>query len=93
MGLVIRSSLERALWPQDRRVRFKTTWHRLAWPSVVEQIRRGYELARNDRAGYGTLAGKARARMTHWVDAEAVWPRLRDALDQLESRRSKPFAA
>jgi hypothetical protein len=93
MGFVIRSSLERTLWPQDRRIRFKTTWHRLVWPSVVEQIRKSYELARNDRAVYETLAATARARMTHWVETEAVWPRLRDALNTLESRRSKPLAA
>lgn len=93
MGFVLRSSLERALWPQDRRIRFKTTWHRLAWPSVVEQIRGSYELARNDRPAYETLVATARARMTRWVEAEAVWPRLRDALDTINLRRFTPLAA
>ncbi len=93
LGFVIRSSLERTLWPQDRRIRFKTTWHRLMWPSVVEQIRRSYELARNDRASYEALAAAARSRMTQWVEAEAVWPRLRDALDTLNLRRFTTLVA
>jgi hypothetical protein len=93
IGFVIHSSHERAIWPQDRRIRFKTMWHRLVWPSVVEQIRAGYELARNQRAGYEQLADKARQRMTHWVETEAVWTRLRQALDQLDWRRTNPLAA
>jgi glycosyltransferase involved in cell wall biosynthesis len=93
IGFVIGSSLERTIWPQDKRIRFKTTWHRLVWPSVVEQIRASYELARHDRAGYEKLAATARARMEQWTQAEVVWPRLRDALDQLASRRTKPLAA
>jgi hypothetical protein len=93
MGFVVHSSPERTLWPQDRRIRFKTTWHRLAWPSVIEQIRASYELARNDRAGYDALAAAARTRMTQWVGTEAVWPRLRDALDTLDLRRVTTLAA
>jgi len=93
IGFVIRSSLERTIWPQDRRIRFKTMWHRLVWPSVVEQIRASYELARTDRAGYETLAAAAQTRMRQWVELEAVWPRLREALDQLVSRSTNPLAA
>jgi len=94
MGFIIQSSRERIGWPQDRRVRFKTTWQRLIWPSVVEQIRRSYELARYDGAGYEALAAAARARMTQWVEAESVWPRLRDALDLLDTLAPrKPLAA
>jgi hypothetical protein len=93
MGFVIDSSLERTLWPQDRRIRFKTTWHRLAWPSVVEQIRRSYEVARNDRSAYEILAAPARARMTQWVESGAVWPRLREALDSVDLQRFTTRAA
>jgi glycosyltransferase involved in cell wall biosynthesis len=94
MGFMIQSSRERIGWPQDRRVRFKTTWQRLVWPSVVEQIRRSYELARYDGAGYEALAARGRARMTQWVEAESVWPRLRDALDLLDALAPrKPQAA
>ncbi len=93
MGFIIGSSRERTIWPQDRRIRFKTTWHRLEWPSVVEQIRSSYELARDDGAGYETLAAAARTRMTQWVAAESVWPRLREALDTLDIRRSNTLAA
>jgi glycosyltransferase involved in cell wall biosynthesis len=93
MGFVIRSSLERTIWPHDRRIRFKTTWHRLVWPSVVEQICASYELARNDHASYETLAEAAETRMREWAETEAVWLQLREALEQLELRSSKPQAA
>ncbi|MHB1423433.1 MAG: glycosyltransferase [Gemmataceae bacterium] len=92
MGFVIHGSQERTIWPQDRRIRFKTTWHRLVWPSVIEQIRKSYELARDDAAGYDALAATARARMKQWVETESVWPRLREALDQLEARAHKRAA-
>jgi glycosyltransferase involved in cell wall biosynthesis len=91
MGFVIDGSSERTIWPQDRRIRFKTTWHRLVWPSIVEQTRNSYELARNNGAGYETLATAAQSRMKEWVQTEAVWPRLREALNQMESR--KPLAS
>ena len=55
MGFVIRSSLERTIWPQDRRIRFKTTWHRLEWPSVVEQIRASYNCAQRSRRLRGAV--------------------------------------
>jgi len=93
MGFVIASAPERAFWPQDKRIRFKTTWHRLVWPSAIEQIRNSYDLAKRQRAAYEAMSAAARAGMTRWVEAEAVWPRLRDALDTLNLQRSSSQAA
>jgi hypothetical protein len=87
MGFIIASSTERALWPQDKRIRFKTTWNRIEWPSVIEQLRNSYHLARHDRSTYETLAATSRERMSQWVESEAVWPRLRGALDSLDMRQ------
>jgi hypothetical protein len=88
MGFVIASTPERAFWPQDKRIRFKTTWNRLVWPSVVEQIRNSYELAGNDRPAYEALADAGRERMSQWSAIAAVWPRLRAALELLDSGRA-----
>jgi hypothetical protein len=93
MGFVIASSPERAFWPQDKRIRFKTTWHRVVWPSAIEQIRKSYAMARRQRDAYEAMSAAARTRVRQWVEPEAVWPRLRDALDTLEARLSKPQAA
>jgi hypothetical protein len=87
MGFVIASATERALWPQDKRIRFKTTWNRIEWPSVIEQLRNSYHLARHDRPAYDALAATGRERMAQWVESEAVWPRLRDVLDSLAVRQ------
>jgi hypothetical protein len=94
MGFVIDSGIERAIWPHDRRIRFKTTWHRLIWPSVVERIRASYDVARNDRAAYEALSRLARERTTEWASAARVWPRLQAALDLVETTQPrKPQAA
>ena len=80
MGFIIASAPERAFWPQDKRIRFKTMWNRLVWPSVIEQIRASYELARQDHAGYVALADTAQMRMKEYVAMENIWPRLQAAL-------------
>ncbi len=86
MGFIIASATERALWPQDKRIRFKTTWNRIEWPSVIEQLRNSYQLARHDRSTYEAMAAASRERMSQWVGPESVWPRLREALDSLAAR-------
>lgn len=88
MGFIIASAAERAFWPQDKRIRFKTTWNRIEWPSVIEQLRASYDLARREPATYEALAATSRERMSGWVDPESVWPRLREALDLLAKRSS-----
>jgi glycosyltransferase involved in cell wall biosynthesis len=93
MGFIMASAPERAIWPQDKRVRFKTMWNRLVWPSVVEQIRNSYQAVRNDRSVYAAMAAAARARVSQWAEPEAVWPRLRAALDSVDTRRSTTRAA
>jgi hypothetical protein len=92
IGFIIASSPERAFWPQDKRIRFKTMWNRLVWPSAIEQIRASYEQARHDRAGYESLAASAQKRMEQYA-AEAVWPRLQAALETQNQRRAITLAA
>jgi glycosyltransferase involved in cell wall biosynthesis len=88
VGFVVESHPEPCAWPQDSRRRWRSTWHRLVWPSLVDQIRRSYEIAKNDPAAYGALSVAARERMLHWAHPEAVWPQLRSALELLASSAS-----
>jgi hypothetical protein len=83
MGLVVDSHPEPAHWPQDCRQRWRTTCHRLVWTSLVEQIRRGYRMAKADRKAYEAMAAAGREKMRQWAHPESVWPRLRSAMQTL----------
>jgi glycosyltransferase involved in cell wall biosynthesis len=82
-GFVVDSHPEPASWPQDPEGRCTTTWHRLVWQSLHDAIRESYSVAKSQRARYEELARNARASMTARADAEAVWPRLKAALDSV----------
>jgi glycosyltransferase involved in cell wall biosynthesis len=94
LGFIIQGGVEKAFWPQDKRARIKTSWTRLVWPSVVEQIRKSYEVAKHNRPDYENLASRCRDRISQWVGTAQVWPRLQAALDLLdESERYKKKAS
>ncbi len=73
VGFVVQSHPEPCAWPQDSRLRWRSMWHRLVWPSLVEQIRRSYHVAKQDRAAYESLAVAAREKMRQWAHPEIVW--------------------
>ncbi len=93
MGFVVESHPEPAIWPQDSGLRFKTTWARLVFPSLLDQLRQSYETARHDRATYERLAQRGRQKIRQWAHPEVVWSRLKAALDCLESLPSGVRAA
>ena len=80
VGLVVESHPEPCPWPDDDSGRLHTSWHRIVWSSLAEQIAAGYRLAKSEPQAYARLAGQARSRLRSWASAEAVWPPLRDAL-------------
>jgi glycosyltransferase involved in cell wall biosynthesis len=82
-GFVVESHPEPAAWPQDSRLRCRTTWHRLVWPSLAGEIRRSYEVARDDDAAYERLGQAARRTMQAWSHPEVVEGRLRDAIHSI----------
>ena len=61
--------------------RLTTTWNRIVWQSLHDQIQASYRVATAERARYEQMARRARERMRRVADAEGVWSRLRDALD------------
>ncbi|MEN6404935.1 MAG: glycosyltransferase [Thermoguttaceae bacterium] len=85
VGFVVESHPEPCAWPQDSRLRWRSTWHRLVWTSLVEQIRRSYRIAKEDRAAYDALASAARQRMQKVSHPDVVSRQLRSALAELDS--------
>jgi glycosyltransferase involved in cell wall biosynthesis len=92
MGFIVETHPEPAIWPHDNRLRFKTTWGRIVWPSLVEQVRQSYQVARHDRPAYDARSTCGQGKMAQWASVESIWPRLRDALDLIDTRR-KTLAA
>lgn len=83
VGFVIESHPEPSAWPHDKRLRIRSTWARLVWPSIVAQIQKGYHLAKEHPEQYASLASRCRTKMHAWAGNETVWGRLREALDAL----------
>jgi len=81
VGFVIDSNRTPAFWPQEVRTKYRTSWHQPVWGSIVEQLRRSYDVAKHDRRTYDRLARNARTRMHDWLSEDRVYPLLRDALD------------
>lgn len=89
VGLVAESHQEPAAWPHDPRLRMRSTWARLVWPSMVEKIRESYEIATEDPSRYQQLSNNARTRMQSWAGSEAVGQRLIEALDAIRAEHQK----
>lgn len=81
VGFVVDSHPEPAAFPHDSRLRKTTTWHRLVWPSLVDEIRRSYHIAKHEPAEYERLSGNARERLFRWASVEPVAARLQEALE------------
>jgi hypothetical protein len=80
MGFVVVSHPEPCGWPQDDSGRLHTSWHRIVWSSLCDQIAASYESAVNDRDRYRRMSREARQKMQSWASATTVWPRLAGAL-------------
>lgn len=93
VGLTVASHPEPTSWPGDPSRQLRTTWHRTVWQSLFEQIRAGYDLAKQQPSRYRALAEAARHRMVGHASAAAVRPRLAAALDSLAASRRRPLAA
>jgi glycosyltransferase involved in cell wall biosynthesis len=85
MGFVLESHPEPAIWPHDSSLRFKTTWARLVWPSLLETLRHSYEIARDGHPAYEAMAGQGQDKIRHWGHPEVVWERLKAALDEVDA--------
>lgn len=83
LGFVVASHPEPAHWPHDPERRCVSTWHRLVWQSLHDQIQASYEMARENMLGYHAFASRARNQMLNFASVERVWPLLSAALDSI----------
>jgi glycosyltransferase involved in cell wall biosynthesis len=81
VGWVIASHPEPTHWPHDPSRRLTTSWHRIVWQSLHDQLQAAYRTAIADPDRYARLAAHGRERLRAIAGAAVVWPRLRAALD------------
>lgn len=90
MGFPVDSHAEPAAWPHDPQLRLRTSWQRLVWPSLVDQLRRSYEIAKYDRSEYEVMSSRCRQKMQSWAHGSVVQENLNAALDEtfIRSKRA-----
>lgn len=86
-GFVVESHPEPAAWPHDQRLRLRTSWGRIVWTSLRDQITASYLMATEDPSAYESLSTACRAHMRAWAGTDAVTRRLEAALVQLFDER------
>ena len=92
-GFTLASHPEPAAWPQEVDGGYRTTWHRLVWQSLHDQLRASYETAKNNTIHYQTKAERCREHMRQLVGVESVASLLAAALDEgmaIHRHRSAP---
>lgn len=89
IGFTIACHPEPTAWPHDLEHRLTTTWQRLVWWSLHNQLRTSYEVAREDSSRYQAMGAQGRQRLAAFASAESVWPALAAALNAAEPRVMK----
>ncbi len=87
IGFVAESHQEPAAWPHDPRLRTRSTWARLVWPSMVEQLQESYRIAKEEPEIYEQISRRARAKLQSWASSKNVKDRLAKALDQVRNSK------
>ena len=90
IGFVADSHPEPAAWPHDPQLRIRSTWARLVWPSMVEQIRESYRIAKTEPQIYQQISHRGRSRLNDWASSKNVQQRLLSALDAIQLKQSEP---
>lgn len=88
VGFVVESHTAPAYWPQELRPKYRTSWARLVWPSLVEQLRQSYHVAKHERRTYEQLSDSARTRIRNWLHEDSVYPLLRNAINAVASKNA-----
>jgi glycosyltransferase involved in cell wall biosynthesis len=89
LGFVVACHPEPAQWPHDPERRCVSTWHRLVWQSLHDQIQASYEMAKGNTQAYQALASHARNQMFNFASVERVWSLLSAALDSIIEGRGE----
>lgn len=92
-GFVIESHPEPICFPHDTRSRFLTSWQRIVWTSLAEQLRASYVMAKQQPADYGALSQRGRQILRQWASVDVVQPRLESVLAALPADESNQLRA
>ncbi len=84
VGFVVESHPEPCPWPHDPTGQLSTSWHRIVWSSLCDQITRSHQVARGEPATYAQLATQAQAKMRSWASREVVFAKLMAAIESIE---------
>jgi glycosyltransferase involved in cell wall biosynthesis len=87
VGFVVASHPEPAPWPHDPELRCETTWHRLVWSDLHDQLRRSAAVAGSGSGTYHNLARAARDRMARYASQEAAVEALQRGLSRMRPAR------
>ena len=90
-GLLFQSFAEPCVLPGDASGRLQTTWQRVCWPSLCEQLVRAYEIRKRQPGQYQAMASAARAAAFAWASEGEVLRRLREAIGRLSAVRHGAF--
>jgi glycosyltransferase involved in cell wall biosynthesis len=83
IGFAVDSHSEPAAFPHDLEKRLATSWHRLVWTSLHDQLRASYQLVQDDYDQYLAMGERARHSMDEYASEEAVLPKLTEAIESL----------
>lgn len=83
VGFVVHSSQEPTFWPRDPEKAIATTWARIDWSSLQDNLGRAYALAKDSPGSYQRMADAGRQRMAKYASEEATWKKLSASLDLL----------
>jgi glycosyltransferase involved in cell wall biosynthesis len=86
VAFVVPSHPEPTYFPHDPEPRFETSWHRLVWLKLHEQLLASAETACGNRAEYDRRAEAARVRMSEKYSQEAAKLALSQAIARIPSR-------
>ena len=85
-GFVVDSHPEPAAWPHDSRLRLRTTWGRIVWPSLRDQLADSYRVVTEAPGEYQAMSHRARLHMRRWASYSAVEKRLDAAIADVLGR-------
>jgi glycosyltransferase involved in cell wall biosynthesis len=86
VGFAVESHPEPAAFPHDPEKRLLTSWHRLVWSSLHEQLIASYRFVRDGYQHYRAMGERARQSMEEYSREEAVWPKLSEALESVSKQ-------
>jgi hypothetical protein len=81
IGFTVESHPEPAPFPHDPDGRLTTSWHRLVWKSLHDQLKASYRFVLDGYEEYRAMGLRARQCITEYASEQAVWPKLSAALD------------